>query len=497
MPDSLTQTFVPCAIATANVLLLMWTGGQRRPLSYVVLKCAAFATLTVAMLRYGIVPTQAVQHIAEPDVRFVRGALEMGWWLLAAATIMSVVRTYYAIGLRLRQHRFFLDVVATLLYLGAALATITDILDIPLKGVLATSGALAIVLGLALQSTLSDLFSGLLINATSPYRVGDSVTLDDSTEGEVVEITWRATHIGKANRDLVVVPNSSIAKSRIINRSVPNGPHATVVKFETDTRIRPSDVVHALELAINTCVGIAPEPKPEVSITAAGRKATSYQITFFKNGLRSTIEVTNKFYDAAHRHLESLSALVEPLDGAIDETESDLPYRLVASIGVFGMLTRAQRARLVGSLVRRELAPDQVILAAGERSRAITIVGYGIVGAVLSEDNNVSSDLTRFGPREYFGESGPIAGVESHVSYIARTYVVAYELPDSTIEDLLKENKDIAHAFAAKLAERIRRGEDLMRTAPEFHASHSGLIGWISRCISAIHRSADSPNSQK
>lgn len=497
MPDSLTQTFVPCAIATVNALLLMWAGGQRRPVAYVALKCAVFATLTVTMLRYGIVPTQAVRRIMEPDARFVRGALEMGWWLLAAATIMSVVRTYYAIGLKLRQRRFFLDVVATLLYLGAALATITDILDIPLKGVLATSGALAIVLGLALQSTLSDLFSGFLINATSPYRVGDSITLDDSTEGEVVEITWRATHIGKANRDLVVVPNSSIAKSKIINRSVPAGPHATVVKFEADTHLRPSDVVHALELAIKTCVGIAPEPKPDVSITAVGRKVTSYQIAFFKNGLRSATEVTNKFYDAAHRHLESLSVFVEPLEGASDETESTLPYRLVESVGAFGMLTRAQRTRLVGSLVRRELAPDQLILAAGERSRAITIVGYGIVGAALSGDNKVSNDLARFGPLEYFGESGPIAGVESHVSYIARTYVVAYEVPDSAIEVLLKENKDIAHAFAAKLADRIRRGETLMRAAPEFHQSHSGFIGWISRCISAIHRSADSPNARK
>jgi small-conductance mechanosensitive channel len=111
-----------------------------------------------------------------------------------------VVRTYYALGNRLREQRFMRDVVGTLLYLSTSLAIITDVFDIPLKGVLATSGALAIVLGLALQSTLSDLFSGLLINATAPYRVDDTISLDSSTEGRVVEITWRATHLARANR---------------------------------------------------------------------------------------------------------------------------------------------------------------------------------------------------------------------------------------------------------------------------------------------------------
>jgi small-conductance mechanosensitive channel len=180
-----------------------------------------------------------------------------------------VVRTYYALGNRLREQRFMLDVVGTLLYLTSALAIIIDVFDIPLKGVLATSGALAIVLGLALQSTLSDLFSGLLINTTAPHRVGDTISLDSATEGRVVEI-WRATHLARANRDLIVVPNNTIAKSRIVNASVPHGPHTTVAQFQAPSEFRPSDVIRALRLGVETCVGIAEHPAPTISTKSIG-----------------------------------------------------------------------------------------------------------------------------------------------------------------------------------------------------------------------------------
>jgi small-conductance mechanosensitive channel len=174
--------------ATLNLLLVVLAVPGKLA-TRTVARCVAFALLTAAMFHDGIVPTQRARHLMLPDARFAWGALEITWWLLGAAATGIVVRTYYALDNRLREQRFMLDGIGTLLYLSAALAIIADVFQIPWKGVLATSGALAIVLGLTLQSTLSDLFSGLLINATAPYRVGDSISLDSGTEGQVVEIT--------------------------------------------------------------------------------------------------------------------------------------------------------------------------------------------------------------------------------------------------------------------------------------------------------------------
>ena len=53
---------------------------------------------------------------------------------------------------------------AGIIYLAAVFAIIAYVLDLPVQGLLATSGAVAIVLGLALQSTLSDVSSGIVLD---------------------------------------------------------------------------------------------------------------------------------------------------------------------------------------------------------------------------------------------------------------------------------------------------------------------------------------------
>ena len=62
----------------------------------------------------------------------------------------------------------------------------------PVSAVLATSGVLAIVLGLAMQNTLADVFSGLAINIEQPFGAGDWITLADHVQGQIIEINWRA-----------------------------------------------------------------------------------------------------------------------------------------------------------------------------------------------------------------------------------------------------------------------------------------------------------------
>jgi CRP-like cAMP-binding protein len=352
--------------------------------------------------------------------------------------------------------------------------------------VLATSGALAIVLGLALQSTLSDLFSGLLINATAPYRVGDFISLDSDTEGQVVEITWRATHLARANRDLIVIPNSTIAKSRIVNASVPGGPHATTARFQAPSRFRPSDVVHALQLAAETCVGIATRPAPVIMTRSVGYEATDYEVSFFASAHWRSEEALNSFYDAAHRHRESFHALSAPAVQADHASAGSLEDQLIEGIRVFGLLAQDERMKLATALVRRELTPGQVLLEAGQIPDAITIVGHGVLAASPGGDDP-SADILRFGPREYLGESGPIAGVPLSVAVVARTYAIVYELPGDAVAALLKEHTDVAHARSGRLADREREGRALMQPHADMPATRHGLARWIAGCIRALH----------
>jgi hypothetical protein len=74
-------------------------------------------------------------------------------------------------------------------------------LDLPVQGLLATSDAVAIVLGLALQSTLSDVFSGIVLDV-APIDQVIWISIESGIDGRVIEMNWRATHVLTAKAGL-------------------------------------------------------------------------------------------------------------------------------------------------------------------------------------------------------------------------------------------------------------------------------------------------------
>jgi small-conductance mechanosensitive channel len=88
-------------------------------------------------------------------------------------------------------------------------------------------GSLAV--GLALQPTLSNFFAGLYLSTSKPIRVGDFIELEDGTQGEVVDIGWRATRVRQIANNLAIVPNSRLGEMRILNYSQPAMPQAAIV----------------------------------------------------------------------------------------------------------------------------------------------------------------------------------------------------------------------------------------------------------------------------
>jgi small-conductance mechanosensitive channel len=168
---------------------------------------------------------------------------------------------------------------------------------------LATSGAIAIVLGLALQSTLGDLFSGLVLNFSKPYRPGDWINLEGGTSGRVIEMNWRATHVLTARQDLAIVPNSTIAKSKIVNVSSPSGIHGVAIAIQLDTRTPPSIGTEILERALLNCRLVLGTPAPTVAVKSITAAYIEFEITFFVEDLALATQAQNELFDLIFRHL--------------------------------------------------------------------------------------------------------------------------------------------------------------------------------------------------
>ena len=186
--------------------------------------------LTLLLLHDGIVPYRPLQITGTPYRDLIAGTLKIAWWLWAAWFFVALVRAVVILEGRPREGRLIQDILSALIYLAAAFAIIAYVFDLPIQGLLATSGAIAIVLGLALQSSLNDVFSGLVLSLSHPYRPGDWIKFDGGTEGRIVELNWRATHVLTGRQDLAIVPNSTIAKSKIVNLNYPSTLHGIMIE---------------------------------------------------------------------------------------------------------------------------------------------------------------------------------------------------------------------------------------------------------------------------
>lgn len=92
-----------------------------------------------------------------------------------------------------------------------------DAFGVSITPLLASLGIGSMAVALALQDTLSNLFAGFYLQIDEPIREGDFVRLDDGTEGKIEQIGWRSTKLILASNNVVVIPNSKLTTSQIMN----------------------------------------------------------------------------------------------------------------------------------------------------------------------------------------------------------------------------------------------------------------------------------------
>jgi len=111
-------------------------------------------------------------------------------------------------------------VVSIVIYLIAFLM-ILRYLNVEITPLVATLGLGGLAVGLALQNTLSNFFAGVHIISDRPINVGDYIEMEGNIAGYVEDIGWRSTRIRTLPNTIVVVPNSKIAESVIVNNYLP------------------------------------------------------------------------------------------------------------------------------------------------------------------------------------------------------------------------------------------------------------------------------------
>lgn len=273
----------------------------------------------------------------------------------------------------------------------------------------------AIVFGLALQETLGNAFAGLALQIERPFRVGHWVTAADH-EGRVVEVTWRATKIRTKAGNLVVLPNSEIAKAAITNYSQPAAPFRLEVDIGLSYLAPPNESREALLVALRRVSRVLTEPAPEILLWEFGPSTLNYRVWFWTDDFENYEVVQSHvrkamYYELGRRGMDIPYPI--QVEYSRDEPAPDIParhedaFRMIAKVPVFaGLPEEAQRA-LAAATNPRLFADGEEIVHEGDPGGTMYLIQRGRVIVT------VGSDARRVATTEaggYFGEMSLLTG---------------------------------------------------------------------------------------
>jgi small-conductance mechanosensitive channel/CRP-like cAMP-binding protein len=471
---------------------------KKQPFTRAIIRVVFLILLTIVLVNAGIVPYQPLQLTGTPFLDVVHGALKVAWWFWTAWFLVGFLRAFIIVEHRPREGKLLQDLFAGLIYLAALFAVIAYVFDLPIQGLLATSGAVAIILGLALQSTLGDVFSGVVLSFSRPYRPGDWISIDGGTDGRVIEMNWRATHVLTGRRDLAIVPNSTIAKSKIVNVSSPSGIHGVTITVQLDARTAPSAGTEILEHAILNNRLIVATPAPSVTVKSINATYTEFEITFFVEELGSSTRAQNQLFDLIFRHLAAagidLATTQNQAGRAVEDQATQAtktgPEKLLELVEIFASLTPDERKEIAAKLKQNSHDQGETLVEPGTVLQSLFIVGSGVL-SFTREESEGEIELLRLGPGDHYGEIGMLTGAPATARISALIPATIYELANADLSPILQARPEVGQGLCRALAQRQAAGQLAASNELGEAVPANRLTMWFSQ---RLHRLYDMAN---
>ncbi|MBC9031844.1 mechanosensitive ion channel [Sphingomonas sp. JC676] len=436
---------LPLLAATSASLLIVRSRSAPVRLAVEILLLVAVGA---ELLWQGISPLPRTAELPSGNEAAWLRALAVLWWLIGARVVVTALALLKARDSRARQARLFSDLLAAAIYLTVVLIVLNSVLDLPVNGLLATSGVIAIVLGLALQNTLADVFSGIAVGVEQPFHVGDRVSLGDHIEGVVVQMNWRAIRIQTDDNDLATIPNSVAAKAQIINRSVPTERRTASVEITVASPFPPDRLIELMRQALLLCPGILSDPAPWVYLTRLGLRSCTYTIGFVAPGTKGLAATKSQLLRQAHRLLHHAGAVTgEPLSHA----------SLLRELALFEGLDATQIENLAVSLASRRVGAGEQLFEQGSSGLSFFIVKAGVLEISRNRFEDQSESIGRVGPGEYLGEVSVLTGEPRRVTATAVADSEVLELPGAALEKLIAETPGLAEMLGRSVQRGLAR----------------------------------------
>ena len=350
-------------------------------------------------------------------------------------------------------------------------------------GFWATSSVLGIIVGLALQSMIADVFSGIAINVDRPFAIGDWIMIQPhgSTEplsGQVVEVSWRATRLRTIDNVTHVVPNNLLGTVVVTNLSMPDPTRRFELKVCIDFSVTSERVLRILRAAVRSVEGVLADPAPKARIDDVSRDGVLYHVHYWlRPDLVSPRKGKHLVSESVLQHLRAagiaLAHRKQDLHmGPLRKIELDLDADrrdLVKRIALFENLEEDEIASIAANMRQRSFEMGDVVIEKDEDGDSMFFIVEGLLDVLVPVDGNDEPlCVGQMAAGDFFGELSLLTGAPRSATIRAAADSVAFEITRDDIRELVTTRPNVARRMSRVIAERqAERAEARDRASQE------------------------------
>jgi len=430
----------------ADLLILKIIPARRRVARFVCMSVffALQTVLIVALIGSPLRPTFRPKDLPR---EFWLQILTCVWWIFAARELVVVLALPAALRKTTIENKILSDIIAACIYVCASLAILGFVFALPLQGIVATSGVIAIVVGLALQNTLGDVFSGLSLSVEKPYNVGDALRLEGGVEGRGIQINWRSIHLRNSENDVVIIPHSSMAKMRIQNHSAMTARYDGILSVVVDSHNEPELALKILRQAAMACPAILEEPAPTVAAIEIKEDRITYNIYFSTSSFASAEEARSQIITQLWRRARPghHSSDAGPIFFFGEE-------ELFDRLSLLEPLSAEEKKQLRTKVVRRHFKAGEQLLMQGVKAESVQFVFYGVIQITHQVQDARELKLGRLGPGDSFGKISLLTGKAANATFTALSSGLLLGLCSADLKPILELRPELVESLSHLVA---------------------------------------------
>jgi small-conductance mechanosensitive channel/CRP-like cAMP-binding protein len=427
-------------------------------------------------LYFFVKPMHDVPRPALDALRFV------AYLLLVLALVRLVDFLFFGLVASRRSIRapqLLRDFISIALFAICFAWALNQVYEYNVTAVLATGTVVAAVLGLALQETLGNLFSGISLHLEDSFSPGDVIRSGDHF-GIVEAVRWRGTRLRTFNNNVVIVPNSMLARERL--EVFPrNNFNARVLQLGIDYHVPPATVITVLTQAASNVEGVVREMPCIARVAAFGESSMTYEVKYFTAdyALRDRIdaEIRKAVWYALQRNGIPIATPIRAMHNYQAPAPRQHPgqeeiLERLAGIDVLSPIERDALQSIALAARVHVFSKGETILRRDAEGDSMFVVHEG--GVSVRTDGG---EVARLTAGDFFGEMALLTGERRTADVVAVTDVVTIEIAKDALQPVLHDHPDLAAAISAKVME--RRGDAADARREREPAEEQGVLAKI------------------